>query len=301
MNATEFRTLAGSFGGVVEGRPGEDLLALDMEAVADLLRERKAVLFQGFAADSAAFTALTERLGSNFMNYKAGASDRKKLNDSGTLLSVTGHQKKTLVPFHGEMHYKKVKPSLLWFYCERPAARGGETTVCDAAELFERLSPRTQKLFLEKRVRYIRTYAADQWPAIFQTDDLDAVRAVCAENDLALFVEPDGGVRTEYVCSAVVPKRGGEGWVFINNVMPIALQEIVRMKGSRVRFEDGSRIPLRVIWELFRVGARLEIKVRWRPGDVLLVDNTQAMHGRKGYRDSARSIFARMSDARFPL
>jgi alpha-ketoglutarate-dependent taurine dioxygenase len=39
---------------------------------------------------------------------------------------------------------------------------------------------------------------------------------------------------------------------------------------------------------------RLTIAVPWRAGDVLLVDNSRYLHGRRAFKDAGRTVMVRM-------
>lgn len=289
-----------TFGYLFEGDGQQDIREVPTEKVVQHLPHSHVLLFRNFRITTDSFCAFSERLGCNFMNYQAGANERQKFNLTGTLFSVTINRAKTFIPFHGEMYYKKIKPRLLWFYCETPPSYKGETTVCDAAAVFNQLKPSTQQLFLDKKIKYIRTYKPTEWQKIYQTTNLDEVASVCADNDLQLTSLPNGGIRTEYSTYAAIPGRTPGSYLFINNILPIALQELTFQKRNQVRFADGSSIPLGILWEIWNVTAKLEIRVPWQKGDVLLVDNTYAMHGRRNYQGE-RKICARMSDSQFDL
>jgi alpha-ketoglutarate-dependent taurine dioxygenase len=237
------------------------------------------------------------------MSYVGGAYSRKKINGDETLLSVTetgGSVDNSAMPLHGEMYYKKKKPTLVWFYCANPALKGGETTVCDGLQIYNNLNPSTQKLFEEKRLKYIRNYADGKWQQIYGTDDLMVVKQVCDKNNVQLTVNKDKSITTEYVCSAIVKSKCGQHRVFINNILPVIEQEFTYgSKVSIVRFEDGTKIPKTVIREVQEIAAKLTYPIAWQKHDVLMVDNTRLLHGRKAFSDNQRDIYVRLCDTNF--
>jgi len=46
-------------------------------------------------------------------------------------------------------------------------------------------------------------------------------------------------------------------------------------------FVDGTIVPDKVVAEVKRVSDALTVPVRWQPGDLLMLDNTRFLHGRK--------------------
>jgi alpha-ketoglutarate-dependent taurine dioxygenase len=200
------------------------------------------------------------------------------------------------------MYYKKVKPKLLWFYCETPASSGGETTLCDGIQYCRELQASTQILFNTKRIKYIRKYRSGLWQEIYQTDDLGKVANACDENDLVLTIDDqDHSIVTEYVTSAIVKSRCGNHDVFINNIFPVAAQEFEGKEANLIRFEDGSKIPLEVFIELKEIADKLTVAIDWEPGEFVMIDNTWLLHGRKPFIGNERQVFTRLCDPGFPF
>jgi alpha-ketoglutarate-dependent taurine dioxygenase len=309
-----------SFGLMIESRARAPLQTLPAEEVAAHFRRHGALLFRNFAVETEDFLAFTSRYCRDFSTYQGGgfrwgALDRKKINGNDTLLTVTGSTQSFGIPLHGEMYYMSRRPTLLWFYCESPPTAAGETTLCDGAELYRRLSPPAREYFLKNRLRYIRHLLDGEWQVAFQTGELDDLRRWCVENETALSEHGDGSVTVEYVSSAVCKERGAGGDIFINNLLVIHSAEQAIRAGLAaellslprnacplvVRLEDGSEIPAALVEEIEETANSISVKHAWRKGDVLLVDNTRVLHGRKKCADSARNIYVRMGEPAFAL
>lgn len=310
--------LGQTFGVVVEaGATG--LRSLEPAQVASLFKEHGAVLLRGFGAGVEDFLWLSDALSSEFSTYRGGGLrlgplDREAVGGNETLLTVTGGNRGFPILLHGEMYYLKKHPSILWFFCERAAEAGGETVLCDGEALLTRLGPPTRELFRQRGVKYLRQLSRDEWAVAFQTEDVGELRRVCEENDTRLTLRPDGGVETEYVCSAISRSRGRGHDGFVNNVAEIYSIEWAFESGwisenlpelSRqtcplvVRLEDGSKVPSAVFDEVHRLGAELSVPVTWQDGDVLMVDNTRLLHGRNQAYGSRRRVLVRLSEPAF--
>jgi alpha-ketoglutarate-dependent taurine dioxygenase len=277
------RPLGATFGRVVEAAPGGRLADLGRAEVEALFREHGALHFVGFGATLDEFLAFSDSLTREFSTYRDGFfHDRQKVGSHDTLLTVTGSQESFAIPLHGEMYYTARQPDLLWFYCRQPAARGGETTLCDGEEIYRRLSPRARALLEGQRVRYRRAL-------------------------------PDGGVAAEHLAWAIVPGRSGRRDTFINNVVALYLGELSFKRGTlaatvrslaperfpiTVRMEDGSPIPGAVVKEILAENQRAAVAVRWREGEVLMVDNTRILHGRLAH-SGERHVYVRLGDRAF--
>ncbi|HAZ46448.1 MAG TPA: taurine catabolism dioxygenase TauD [Cyanobacteria bacterium UBA11369] len=280
-----------------------DILELDKTEVINSFTAYSLVLFRGFDINTDKFKKFTELFSTNFMSYVGGAYSRKMINGDETLLSVTeagDSEDDSAIPLHGEMYYKKQKPTLVWFYCANPALKGGETTVCDGFQIYNNLNSSTQKLFEEKRIKYIRNYPDGKWQQIYGTDDLMIVKQVCESNHIQLTVNKDKFITTEYVCSAIIKSRCGQHRVFINNLLPVIEQEFTYgSKVSIVRFEDGTKIPETAIREVQEIAEQLTHLIKWQKHDILMVDNTKLLHGRKTFYDNQRNIYVRLCESNF--
>ena len=288
-----------SFGKTVFGTK-QDICELAQAEVIEQFNNSSLLLFRGFDVDTEKFKQFTELFSTNFVSYVGGAYSREMINGDKTLLSVTGGKLAFPVPLHGEMYYRKNRPDILWFYCASPALQDGETTVCDGIQIYNKLSSPTQKLFQETKIKYTRTYATGVWQKIYQTDDLSHVEAVCQENDLQLEAN-SAQITTHYVAPAIQPSRCGKHQVFINNILPVVAQEVNGNTSSIVRFEDDTKIPDHVINEIKIISEELIHLVPWQKSDVLMIDNTRLMHGRRSFADNQRDIYVRLCQASFPF
>jgi len=284
-----------SFGSMIYHESETNVCNLDKEEIIKLFKSSGFLLIRGFDIDTEQFKKFTASLSTEFMPYIGGAyNQREAINGDKTVLSVTGANLRYAVPLHGEMYYTKNKPSLLWFYCATPPLSGGETTVCDGIQVYQKLSDSTKELFHTKRLKYIRSYPKFMWQEIYKTDDLNIVKRICQENDTYLKVdEKDHSITTEFVTYAIT--ESGKHKAFINNILPVIAQEYVQgLQSSIVRFEDGLKIPDDVIFELKDVTDKLTLPIAWQKGDILMIDNTRLLHGRKSFSDNQREIYVRM-------
>lgn len=283
-----------SFGTVINGQKGDRLLDLERDGVIDLFKTSHFIFFQGFAADTETFTEFTNRFSQEFISYAGGAYSREKIDGNETLLSVTGNDLH-LVPAHGEMYYVETRPDLVWFYCATPAKEGGETTIHDAAQVYEALSEGSKTLLHSQRLRYIRNYPNGFWQKIYQTDDLATVAGACQESGLSLTVNPDRSITTEYVRSAFVKSPDGDHYLFLNNILPVREIERRGLTYNLLRLEDGSAIPEEVIRDIENVTQHLAVPIPWQAGDIAMVDNTRLLHGRWPFNDKNRKIYVRLA------
>jgi alpha-ketoglutarate-dependent taurine dioxygenase len=65
------------------------------------------------------------------------------------------------------------------------------------------------------------------------------------------------------------------------------------------KFDDNSKIPDELIKELNRIAERITTNIDWQKGDILMIDNTRIMHGRRAFTDETREIYIRLCSPNF--
>jgi len=230
-------------------------------------------------------------------------------------LTVTGPKTCYAIPLHGEMYYARNRPEVLWFYCENPPADNGETTICDGVSYYKKLSEELKDFFKEHRLKYIRPMTQTEWQTAFMTTDLDVIRAWCDENDNTLVVNnEDNSIKIEYTSPATSRNPRLNEDVFINPLFIVyhfeqavrsglAAQVLGKEHGSNcpilVRLEDDSEVPASLLREVEETADELTANVSWRRGDILMVDNTRVLHGRRQYTGADRTIYFRAANPAF--
>lgn len=300
-------------GAVVDRAVAGRLDQIDRGWLMSLYRSTGAVFLRGFGATLEDFEALTGALMTDLQTnrgaaFSVGPFKRAFVKSDKTVMTATGQRQDFPLPLHGELYYFKRPPRMICFYCERPAAEGGETTIGDGAEIMAAFPAPTADLLRRRRICYQRHLDASEWPTAFQTDSRGEVEAVCRDNEFSVEWGGDGSLVTSYRCPAFVVGADGRE-IFINDLLPVALgEEVIRsgriaaiapeMQGKPpslvVRWEDGSPIEPEVIQSILKVSSKLEIPVPAAEGDMLLVDNTRVMHGRRGSTDPNRRVLVRM-------
>ena len=68
-----------------------------------------------------------------------------------------------------------------------------------------------------------------------------------------------------------------------------------------VCFDDDSEITDEIMSELNEIAERITIEISWQKGDILMIDNTRIMHGRRAFEDEQRDIYIRLCSPSFPF
>ena len=212
--------------------------------------------------------------------------------------------------WHNEDAFRPEWPSHLWFACARPADQGGETTVADSRAAMASLGDTGRRLAREG-VMYVRRFGeglGQSWQNVFQTSDRAEVEARCRAQGIAASWD-NGRLVTRTVLPATRrhPVTGEECWIAqLLHFHPAALPEQARSSLTALygeeglprdcRHAEGSPIADSAVLALIAGYEATERACRWQSGDVLLVDNILAAHGRRPY-SGERALLVAMTGA----
>ncbi len=320
MSDIKTSSLNDSLGLLIESQNNGHPLDFDRDEIFSLFKKHKALLFRGFDFDIDGFTAFSNKFIEDFSQYQGGGSrwksiDREQVNNDKTLMTATGSVQNFTIPLHGEMYYMENPPEVLYFYCLIPPQNGGQTTLCDGAQLFRALDEETKAFFLSHKIKYIRHLPDGDWQKAFLVDSNEDLQVFCASKGLTVTQDDDLAVKIEYTCDPVLYNETTQEHIFINNLLYIYFAEISfnigevkEQLGSEakhcpivIRLADGTPIPQQLVEKVAEAADGLTMKVSWQKGDVLMIDNSAVMHGRKKTTDLERKILVRMGSPAFKL
>jgi alpha-ketoglutarate-dependent taurine dioxygenase len=293
--------------------PGLDLafwLAENAAQVHADLDKHGAVLFRGFAdGGPEGFAAAARAVSPDLLGYLERAAPRVEVADH--VFTSTEFPADQWIPLHHEMSYSHNWPSRLYFYCAQPPATGGATPLASERRVFPRIPGEIKDRFTRHGVRYVRNFSSEldlPWQEVFQTNERAEAEAYCRAAGMRFEWLGADRLRTTAVRQAVAahPRTGEQVWFnhahlfHVSNLPPAvsaALLAEVGVEGlpRNAFYGNGDAIPDEIaglIRDLYRDAA---LSVPWQRGDVLLVDNFLAVHGREPFSGDRRICVA-MSD-----
>lgn len=288
-----------------------------MRMHADAIRERLlahgAILFRGFSIpDIRAFDACITALSGGALEYLFRASPRTRIRSGVNVYTSTDYPSEETIFPHNEHSYSPTFPLHLYFYCDLPAANGGQTPLGSTREVLQRIDPAVRSNFLRKGIMYVRNYGDGMglpWRSVFQAEDRSEVESYCRTQGIQCEWKPGERLRTRQVGPAMMrhplshePIWFNHGTFFHELTLPSAVRDQLRSEFAdedlpqNTFYGDGSAIEAEVIAHLQQAYRDSMRQFDWQAHDLLLLDNMLTVHARTAFR-GPRRIMTGMAQA----
>jgi alpha-ketoglutarate-dependent taurine dioxygenase len=187
----------------------------------------------------------------------------------------------------------------IFFFCVQAPGKGGATPIADTRRVFERIAPEIRERFMERKYMYTRNFGDGfglSWQEAFQTTLKSEVQEYCCLNRIECEWKSERRLRTKQVreVAARHPKTGE--WVWFNHLtffhvstLDRDLQEVIMKEfveedlPNNTYYGDGYKIEEEVLERLREAYLKETVRFDWEEGDVLMLDNMLAAHGREPY------------------
>lgn len=271
---------------LVASLPGERADDLTAGEVLALYRAHGAILFRGFDFDLPAFRAFTETFCSSSVFNES--PDRLLLDDENNIQSVNGGLDP--FPLHPELSREPWKPDACFFCCLNPPRAAGETTICDGVAIVDALPAEVRDGFAGRRLIYVQP----AWPELLDywlgtatptAAQLARPPASCPYR----FLDLKGRIVRAFTRPALHRPMFTDRLAFGNFLL------FARYYLGRPAFpalDDGERVPDAWMESVKTAADRLTAPIRWQKGDLVMLDNTRFMHGRKAIVEADGRLIA---------
>jgi alpha-ketoglutarate-dependent taurine dioxygenase len=271
-----------------------------------------AVLLRGFRIVSAqAFHDTIAAIRPKLLDYVGGDSPRTALGDG--VYTSTEFPPHMEIGLHNELSYTRSWPERLFFCCLVPAVKGGETQIADGRRVFTLMDPAVRDRFSSLGVTYqqhLRDNAehgpGKSWQETFDTDDPSDVEKVCNDQSMD-FRWTHRGLHTTLRNPGVLihPVTGESCWFNQADLWHAGFDTVKAREhrtardkdeeaplGSYACYGDGSEIPIADLEAVRSAYGISEVLFSWEAGDLLVIDNVLAMHGRKPFEGERKVLVA---------
>jgi alpha-ketoglutarate-dependent taurine dioxygenase len=303
-----------------------ELLLQHKEVLQALLLKHGALMLRGFPVTNAAdFANLIKTLGlGNFVNYIGGDSPRDKVEEQ--VYTSTEAPPSFHIPLHQELSFIKNFPRHIYFFCEVAPNDRGETIIGDARKIYRDLNPILKERFSEKALTYTSNYyfkskimawvnklqrSHKSWTEVFETTSKEDVEKKCLANEFNWRWLRNDWLQIQQTRPAIINHPVTRETVWFNQIhlydfSPRLLGWLKYLsakcfywrKSSRlheISFSDATKVQRRDIYHVMDVLQENTVAMPWQAGDVMILDNVLAMHGRAPFSGKRRVLTAMTS------
>ncbi len=270
------------------------------------------LLFRGLPIRSASdFESFIGAFTSSLVSYEFGSTPRSRVQRQ--VYTSTEYPPHQHIPLHNEQAYTREWPMKIWFYCGQAAEQGGYTPIADSREVYRRIPARIRERFVQKQIMYVRNYGNGldvPWQKVFNSDDPAVVERYCHDNGIDYEWKADGELRTRQVAQAIAvhPRTGQTVWFnqahlfHVSNLEAAVREALLAVVAEEdlprnACYGDGSPIESDLLDEIRDVYRSLAVQFAWQQGDVMMLDNMLAAHGRTPFA-GRRQILVAMAEPR---
>lgn len=301
----------------VPGQALSELAGVRRPMLRARLAAHGAVLLRGFQpAGADGLRRFAEDFsGGRLLEYSERSSPRTSID--GAVYTSTDYPPDQEIFLHNENSYQSSWPRTLYFHCLQPPATLGATPLADVRRVHAFLDPEVREEFQRRGWSVVRNFHPGfgvPWTVAFGTRDPAAVADYCRRNRIGIEEQwtGSGRLRTRAVRTAVRthPGTGEQVWFnhiafFHHTTLPDEVREGIELLfpvedlPCNTYYGDGGAIPDAVVAHLRDCYRRARVRFDWQAGDVLLVDNMLAAHGREPFT-GPRRIAVAMTGAYHP-
>lgn len=289
----------------IEGINLSDWVKNNAEFVEQSVLKHGGVLFRGFDMKSQGdFQQFLAACNLPLIEYFESSTPRIQLGDK--VYTSTEFPPDQHIALHNELSTAATFPLKVWFFCLKPADQGGETPIADVRKVYNRIAPAILERFREKGWMLVRNYGDGfgiAWQTAYHTTDKAGVEAYCRQQATSCEWKEGNRLRTRQIRPAVAkhPKTGDMVWFnhiafWHTSSLDPQMREVLLAEFKeedlpyQTYYGDGSPIEDSVVQELRDAYQQEKVVFPWQQGDVVMLDNMLAAHGRNPYSGSRTTL-----------
>ena len=239
------------------------------------------------------------------MNYLENTSPRSTL--SGEIKTSTDHPADQTIEMHCEQSYSRIFPLHLFLACVQPANNGGETPIADTRRVLEAIPQDIRSMLGAKGYLYRRIFypgLGPDWKETYLVSDEEALERHLQQAGVTWRWLEGGILQTDILRRSIGthPLTGEVAWFshllfwHHSSLEPAVARELLEQFGpyalpNGVFYSDGSLICDAEIAAIRKAYRQNTYAHQWQAGDLLILDNLLAAHGRHSYQGPRQIMF----------
>ncbi|PGT57973.1 taurine catabolism dioxygenase TauD [Bacillus cereus] len=263
------------------------------------------ILFRGFNVDSQEkFNRFLDINCSEILEYNESSSPRTEVGNK--VYTSTDFPNDQVILQHNELSYSSVWPMKIWFCSVTPAKQGGETPISDVRQVYKKLDPKIRDIFSQKGWMLVRNYGDGfglPWQEVFHTENKKEVEKYCERHGIQVEWKDGNRLRTSQIRKAIRQHPISGEFVWFNHAafwhessLKADIREmLISLLGREglpynTYYGDGTPIEDSIIETIREVYDSETVMFPWKKGDLLMLDNMLAAHGRNSYIGERKTL-----------
>lgn len=269
-------------------------LDANMTEIKAKLLAHRAILFRGFpVAEPKDFNDFVLRFQWDNLPYVGGAAVRNQVY--GVVFTSNESPPDQPIPFHHEMAQTPKFPYHLGFFCQVAPKRGGQTPLCVSNSVYEAVNakkPHFVRKLIEKQVRYTRIMPGEDdptspigrsWRSTYLTQDKKEAEEKCVAAGGTFEWLPNDCLKSVSALLPAIkedPRTSKLTW--FNSIVAVyyGWKDARNTPQTAITYGDGEPLDHEDVECARDILDEMSVAFKWQQGDVLIVDNRQALHSR---------------------
>lgn len=264
-----------------------------------------AILFRGFPVTTDQdFDEFVAAFGFANFTYKDSLSNAVRTNRTERVFTANEAPPDVSIFLHHEMAQTPIYPGKLFFFCEKAAEQGGATPLCRSDVLFERMQKQLPDFAADcvsKGLLYSHVMpAADDaasgmgrsWQSTWKATTREEAEARMASLGYTWEWQEDGCLKVTTPRLQAVRELGDGRTSFFNQLIAAfrGWKDARNDPSKSITFGDGTPLDPANMEKVIQMAEEITFDVPWQTGDVALVDNYVAMHGRRTFQGTRKVL-----------
>ena len=257
-----------------------------------------AVLLRGLPlATPEDFDAAVTAFGFPNFSYADSLSNAYRLNFTERVFSANEAPPEVTIFLHHEMAQTPIYPSKLFFFCQSAPETGGATPICRSDILWERLTSERPSFAADckyKGLKYSNVMPAKadtqagmgrSWQSTFSAETREAAEARMTDLGYTWKWQSNGDLRATTPVLPAVRNLGDGRHSFFNQLIAAfnGWKDTRNDPSKAVTFGDNTLLDPEDVATASALADNCTFDLLWQSGDLALVDNYTAMHGRRTF------------------
>jgi hypothetical protein len=237
-------------------------------------------------------------------SYADSLSNAYRINYTPRVFSANEAPPEVTIFLHHEMAQTPSPPSKLFFLCQTAPDQGGATPICRSDILWERLveqRPGFADDCKNKGLKYSNVMPAEtdkssgmgrSWQSTFSAETRVGAEARMTALGYTWEWQPNGDLRATTPVLPAVRDLGDGRASFFNQLIAVfnGWKDARNDPAKSITFGDGTPLDPTDVETASAIADEVTFDLPWQPGDLALVDNYTAMHGRRTFQGTRKVL-----------